>query len=195
MVKMETWRMNDMMADLLKLSQLSKTKIEFAPVEGVEFINSFLDTQFRDERSKIKVKNFPEQFYGAESHLNLLFLNLVDNALKFKDSERDNLVIIDCKENATEYLFSVIDNGIGIADDYKERVFLIFKKLNKVNSFAGSGVGLSMCKEIVERHKGQIWMEDNPAGGNVVKFTIAKNLGMPTGFGSKIKRPMLEVVA
>jgi len=195
MVKLETWRMNDMMADLLKLSQLSKTKIEFVPVEGQDFIDSFLDRQFREEKKNITVKNFPTQFYAAESHLNLLFLNLIDNALKFRDKSKKNHVVLDCQENNNEYLFSIADNGIGIADDYKERVFLIFKKLNKSNSFAGSGVGLSMCKEIVERHKGQIWMEDNPAGGNIVKFTIAKDLGMPTGFGKKIKRPMLEVVA
>ena len=195
MLKMETWRMNEMMADLLKLSQLSKTKVEFIPVDGTQFIQSFLDNHFKDDIQNIEVKNFPAEFYAAESYLNLLFLNLVDNALKFKRGTKQSDVTIDCKELKSEYLFSVKDNGIGIADEYKERVFLILKKLNKLNSFAGSGVGLAMCKEIVERHKGQIWMEDNPEGGTIVKFTFAKDLGIPSGFGSKIKVRQLEVVA
>ena len=176
MVKMETWRMNIMMGDLLKLSQLSKRKMTFGRVYGEDFIAKFLSKQFKDESDHIKVNNFPKEFYAAESHLSLLFLNLIDNAFKFSKNSKETLVVIDCSESNNEYLFSVKDNGIGIDDDYKERVFLIFKKLNSRQAFSGSGVGLSMCKEIVDRHKGKIWIEDNPEGGAIVKFIIAKDL-------------------
>lgn len=194
MVKLETWRMNSMMSDLLKLSQLSKKKISFSRIQGADFINKFIDKQFRDEKNQIEFNDFPSELFAEESQLSLLFLNLIDNGLKFNRSKETPKVIIDCIENRNEYLFRVKDRGIGIADDYKQKVFLIFNKLSVREGFKNSGVGLSMCKEIVDKHNGKIWIEDNPAGGTIVNFTISKALGISKSFGKGESKSFLEVV-
>ncbi len=195
MMRNETYRMNIMMKDLLKLSQLTTRKVNFTNISGRDFIDSFVDRKFREEREQIIIKNFPEEFYASESQLNLLFLNLLDNAFKFAKADKKALINIDCKESKTEYLFRIQDNGIGIPDDYKQRVFLIFKKLNGVVASGDSGIGLSMCKEIIERHRGEIWIEDNPNGGVVVNFTISKDLSNSVVMASDNILQVLEEVA
>lgn len=174
MIKEESYRMCNMMEDLLKLSQLSKKKISFKKINGNQFINSLIDENFNKSRTFIGVNNFPLELIGAESHLQILFFNLIENAIKYSSHQENPRVSIYGKRSMEYYYFEVKDNGIGIDDRYKKSVFRIFNKINPQVDSEGSGIGLSMCREIVERHQGQIWIEDNIEGGSVVKFTLKR---------------------
>ena len=100
-----------------------------------------------------------------------LFQNLIGNAIKFRDS-RPPEVHIDAQRAERAWLFSIKDNGIGIDPQYADRIFLIFQRLHTVDQYPGTGIGLAICKKIVERHGGRIWVESQPGEGANFKFLI-----------------------
>jgi PAS domain S-box-containing protein len=102
-----------------------------------------------------------------------LFQNLIGNAIKFHGKEPPQIhVSVQTKD--TEYLFSVQDNGIGIAPEYFDRLFKIFQRLHTREEYPGSGIGLAVCKKIVERHGGRIWIESQEGKGSTIYFTLSK---------------------
>ena len=172
----ETRRLNNMMSDLLKLSQVSKKQIKYQKINGHRFINELIKENFDLDRGFVAVNAFPLELIAAESHLHILFYNLIENAVKFSGESKAPKITIYGRRSQDYFYFEIKDNGIGISDQYKKSVFNIFHKLNPQANTDGSGIGLSMCKEIIERHQGRIWIEDNPEGGSVVKFTLRRNM-------------------
>ena len=108
---------------------------------------------------------------GDATQLTQLFQNLVGNALKFR-GERPPQIHIGVARDNGDWRFSVADNGIGMEPQYFERVFLVFQRLHTRKEYQGTGIGLAICKKVVERHGGRIWAESEPGRGATFCFTI-----------------------
>ena len=105
------------------------------------------------------------------AQLGEVFQNLIDNAIKFRGIEPPQIEINASRINGN-WLFSVKDNGIGIDPQYQSRIFQMFQRLHKRNEYAGTGIGLAVCRKIVERHGGRIWVESAKDTGADFRFTL-----------------------
>lgn len=103
-----------------------------------------------------------------------LFQNLIGNALKFRSKERVPVIEISCAEKADEWIFSVKDNGIGIETEYLHKLFLLFQRLHTDGEYPGTGIGLAVCKKIVELNNGKIWVESAYGKGSTFFFSLPK---------------------
>ena len=124
-----------------------------------------------DSGATVDVGELPE-VWGDEGQLRQLFQNLIGNGIKFRRPEEPPRVEVSAERQGRECLFRVSDNGIGIDPRHAERIFSVFKRLHGREEYPGSGIGLSICKRIVERHHGRIWVEPRPSGGTTFAFTI-----------------------
>ena len=107
------------------------------------------------------------------SQLIQLFQNLIGNAIKYQNPGIPRVHVSSAKEGTTSWLFSVRDNGLGIDSKYFERIFVMFQRLHKREDFTGTGIGLSICKKIVERHGGNISVESQLGHGSTFRFALA----------------------
>jgi PAS domain S-box-containing protein len=107
------------------------------------------------------------------SHLMQVFQNLISNAIKFQ-GENVPHIHVSAQDKGLEWVFSIRDNGIGIEKQYADRVFVIFQRLHTRQEYPGTGIGLAVCKRIVERHGGRIWFESEPSKGSAFFFTMSK---------------------
>ena len=108
---------------------------------------------------------------GEKTQLTQVFQNLISNAIKYKNHTSPQ-IDISARQEVGAWLFAVRDNGIGIQSEYTDRIFGIFERLHAVNEYAGTGIGLALCKKIVERHGGRIWVESQVGEGSTFYFTI-----------------------
>ena len=171
-------RMQNLINDLLVYSKTStkKNQIEAVDIQKIiDDVKIVLAKSIFDHSAKIICGNLP--IIKADKLLMMhLFQNLINNAIKFR-SEHDPVVIIECDNYENYYQFSIIDNGIGIEENYREKVFEFFEQLDSSQKFDGTGIGLALCKKIVQKHYGAIWVEDNEnSQGIKMVFQIYKNL-------------------
>ncbi|TGK19247.1 PAS domain S-box protein [Leptospira fluminis] len=125
------------------------------------------DVDFRLESEMPVIVGGPEQ-------IRQLFLNLITNAVKFRSKERRPVISVSARESREEWEFKVADNGIGMDPKYFDKIFIIFQKLHSLGEYPGTGIGLSVCKRIVENHAGRIWVVSDEARGSEFFFTIPK---------------------
>ena len=109
---------------------------------------------------------------GEPTQMAQLLQNLIGNAIKFRRDGLPCQIHVGARKQDDEWVFSVRDNGIGIAPQQHERVFVIFQRLHSREKYAGTGIGLAICKRIVERHGGRIWVESTPGDGATFHFTL-----------------------
>lgn len=134
-----------------------------------------LEQLIKDKNAIVNIEPMPEKVICEPVQLGLVFYNLVVNGLKFNEKEQPT-ILISCKELEEYWCFRVTDNGMGIEDAYKDKIFEIFKRLNRRDEYDGTGIGLALCKKVVYRHKGKIWFDSSFGEGTTFYFTIAKEL-------------------
>lgn len=168
-------RMKTLILDLLEYSRVGSGGEGFGNVDiGLvlkEIANIFHET-IVSEGARIDIGPMPN-VWGDEGQLTQLFQNLLGNALKYH-SERKPLIRVAATEEPGSWKFTVEDNGIGIDPQFFDKIFVIFQRLHTKNDYSGTGIGLAVCKKIVERHGGKIWVESEPGQGSTFFFTIAK---------------------
>ena len=165
--------MNNLLDALLRYATIGKTDEEFEEVhlqDAVELALINLRVRIEETYANIIIQELPT-VRSIQSLLIQLFQNFVSNALKFRKPEVDAIVKIYAYEEEEEIIVCVEDNGIGIAPEYQERIFVIFQRLHSRAHYEGTGIGLSICLKIVQRLGGRIWIES--AFGQGAKFLVA----------------------
>ena len=166
-------RMNTLVTGLLDYSRISSTSKPFTLVNLTTLLKkvaSDLKGSIEESKAELIPFDLPE-IYCDELQIRQLFQNLISNSIKFRSDEKPIIKIF--AEKADKYwLFRVEDNGIGIDMKYKEQVFQIFTRLHAQDKYQGSGIGLSVCNKILERHGGRIWLESTLGKGTTIFFTI-----------------------
>ena len=165
-------RMYHLINSLLTLSKIDpKTRLENVDLNKVAAdALAFLEPQLNLKQMVVKVTELPTVLANY-NYMVELFQNLISNAIKYSRTT-DPTLEISCMRSDNFYYFSFCDNGIGIEPDYREKVFDIFQRLHSRNEYSGTGIGLTICKKIVEHLHGKIWIEDGKAGGTCCKFTL-----------------------
>jgi chemotaxis family two-component system sensor kinase Cph1 len=107
-----------------------------------------------------------------ETQLVQVFQNLIANAIKYHGAEPPQVHVSATRNGSNEWVFSVRDNGMGMEQQYFERIFILFQRLHGQKEFAGTGIGLAMCKKIVDRLGGRIWVESQPTKGSTFYFAL-----------------------
>ncbi len=167
-------RMNSLLDGLLQYGTVGKEKEEQESVDIQEVIDAAefnLKLLIRETKAVITVGKMPTVI-AHPSRMVQLFQNLINNAIKFRLTEVQPKISITCTKKGKLYYFKVADNGIGIEQEHRERVFAIFQRLHTRQKYEGTGIGLSICQKIVQHLGGQIWIEDTEGGGSTFCFTI-----------------------
>ncbi len=168
-------RMSELVKGLLDHSRLGKNKkqtnVDFNEI--IEAIQKDLAVAIAESKASFEIANMPT-VNALKVEFRLLFQNLVSNAIKFRKKDLAPVICITAKEKKHHWRFSIQDNGIGIAENHKEKIFDIFQRLHDSKEYEGTGIGLAHCKKIVELHGGNIWVESEVNKGSTFHFTILK---------------------
>jgi light-regulated signal transduction histidine kinase (bacteriophytochrome) len=166
-------RMQALINDLLEFSRVDRYGKPFEDVDmqdAVEAAIKSLAQTIQESSAIITYEGLPT-VKADSSQMLRLFQNLIGNAIKFRSEQEPNIHISAVNTEGTWH-FSVRDNGIGIEPQYFERIFVIFQRLHTRAEYPGTGIGLSLCKKIIERHGGQIRVESESGAGTTFHFTI-----------------------
>jgi PAS domain S-box-containing protein len=167
-------RMSQLIADLLSYSRVGHKSGQFKPVETREALSSALENlrSSIEEAAAVVTHDALPAVNGDPVQLLQLFQNLIGNAIKFRNPARQCQIHIGARQEENMWRFSVHDNGIGIPKEAFDRVFLLFRRLHNRGEYAGTGIGLAICKKIVERHSGRIWVESVLGEGSTFCFLL-----------------------
>jgi PAS domain S-box-containing protein len=171
-------RMQALINDLLAYSRVTSQGGAFAPADCNHIVRMVIDNlhaSIQAGGAEVTADPLPT-VVGDATQLGQVFQNLVVNAIKFR-RDRPPRVHVSASERPGEWVFSVADNGIGIAAEYFDRIFIIFQRLHTIEEYGGTGIGLAVCKKIVERHGGRIWVESKVGEGSTFFFSIPKREG------------------
>lgn len=165
--------------DLLSYSRVRTQRRQFERVnlqEELDHLIKSLDSSIHEANAQIFMEDIPKQIIADKTFIRQIFQNLISNSIKFAKNEVPPLVSIYAIEREEAWEFEIRDNGIGIKSQYYDKIFLLFQKLHPNEQYDGSGIGLAICRKIVELHQGKIWVESVPKSGTSIFFTISKSL-------------------
>ena len=169
-------RMKQLIEDLLAFSRVGTRGKELRPVQAQSALDrALINLRAAIESSDAQITHdaLPD-VTADDSQLTQLFQNLIGNAIKFKNKDEPVRIHVGVHDAGDEWRFSVSDNGIGIEPQYFERIFMVFQRLHTRDEYAGTGIGLAICKKVVDRHHGRIWVESVYGKGSTFVFTLPK---------------------
>ncbi|NRB50851.1 MAG: PAS domain-containing protein [Saprospiraceae bacterium] len=171
--------MKNLIEDLLTYSRVNTNNHQLEEVflsKILESIQLNLQTALEDSGGTIQIKSIPDSIQADSTMMRQLFQNLVENAIKFRRPGVAPKVEIGCSSTEDFWNFYIKDNGMGISPEFQEKIFLLFRKLHSSSKYEGTGIGLALCKKIVEQHGGKIWVNDQYKDGTCFQFTLRKEL-------------------
>jgi len=169
-------RMRQIILDLLDFSRVGQNYIEPKELdlnELIQEIESLFRKQIEEKHAIIGFDQLPV-IKASETPIRQVFQNLIGNALKYGRDETPVRIRIDAIDLNDHWQFSVADNGIGISEEYYEKIFVIFQRLHNLEKFSGTGIGLAVTKKIIEKFGGKIWLQSKEGEGSTFFFTVKK---------------------
>ena len=166
-------RMKSLINDLLAYSRVNTQEVKFEQTDLNKIVTQLsvnLRASIEESKAKLIFEGLPTVMANP-LHINQLMQNLISNAIKFRGAEPP-VVNIAARHAGDEWIISVSDNGIGIEQEFTDRIFVIFQRLHNYTEYPGTGIGLAICKKIVEKFGGHIWVESEPGKGSTFNFTI-----------------------
>ena len=166
-------RMQVLIQDLLAFSRIGRNGVAGGMVDCKAVMIDVLQTLAPHIQESSAVVTYGElpMVWADRTQMTQVFQNLVGNAIKFRGKEPP-VVLVQAEKTPQRWQFSVSDNGIGIAPEYAENIFIVFQRLHARTEYPGNGIGLAICKKVVERNGGKIWVESQAGSGSSFKFTI-----------------------
>ncbi len=174
-----TKRMKNLITDLLTYSRITSKKEIFEDVNLEKVLKSVLETMeiaIEETNASVKYDHLPTVKANFRQ-MSQLFQNLISNSIKYRKPEESPQIQVEMKKNNNHYHFSLTDNGIGISEEYLEKIFAIFQRLHTREEYPGTGIGLAICKRVLDQHKGKIWVESTHGAGSTFHFTLPLNKG------------------
>ena len=168
-------RMRKIILDLLEYSRVGRQLYQYEPINTTELLNevtAIYTQMIKEGKLIVTFKKMPDIF-AAKLPMQQLFQNLISNAIKYQQPDNIPEIIITGAEKNDHWVFSIKDNGIGIDAEYFKKIFIIFQRLHNKDEYSGTGIGLAICKKIIDNHNGNIWVESN-GNGSTFYFTIPK---------------------
>lgn len=165
-------RMQVLIQDLLAFSRVGRKGDARTAVdcnEAVADVTKALASAIQESGASLTFADLPTVF-ADRTQMIQLFQNLIGNAIKFR-GRKPPVISVTAEKKDRNWIFAVSDNGIGIPPEYAENVFVIFQRLHGRSKYPGNGIGLAICKKIVERYGGKIWVESQPECGSTFRFT------------------------
>jgi len=169
-------RMRTLINDLLEFSQ-SGLNQKFSETDMNEIMQETLEElrqEIEDSCAEISIKRMPV-ILASRTEIKRVMQNILGNSIKYRNEGEIPKIEILAREHTDEWLFSIRDNGIGIEEEYFDKIFLVFQRLHGRDKYPGTGIGLAACRKIVEMHGGKIWLESTLGQGSIFYFTIPKN--------------------
>ena len=167
-------RMETLVRDLLsytKVSKFEKPTVAADAAETLKLSLANLSSVVQEAGADITSDPLPSVCMHS-AHLQQLFQNLIGNAIKYRSRDRRPRVHVSAERHGDDWVFAVTDNGIGIAPDYSETIFGLFKRLHTNDEYSGTGIGLAICRRIVDRYHGRIWVESELGKGSTFRFSL-----------------------
>jgi PAS domain S-box-containing protein len=170
-------RMQQLITDLLNYSRINsavRPYQQFNLSELVFVVTKNLEANIKAKDATVEYDNLPVMF-AEQYQLNQMLQNLIDNGMKFV-KDRKPIIKVTCTDIGTHWRLSVADNGIGIKDEFKDKIFNIFQRLHTDTEYTGTGIGLAICKKVADLHDGTIWFDSVYGEGTTFHVTISKTL-------------------
>ena len=176
LISTNTGRMHSLVQDLLEFSRVDRHERHFEAVDLTQLLDEtceLIEADIINAKATIRYHDLPT-ITVDRLLMRQLLQNLLTNAIKFQPTGQSPLVDVSVEEYEDDWKVSVADNGVGISKEYKEQVFQVFSRLHDLQEYEGNGIGLAICKKIVDIHHGQIGIADNEPQGAIFHFTVAK---------------------